>query len=444
MEFLKDKRGAGLFYEMGLGKTVIMLEHIKRMKKPFPVLIVCPNSVVSVWAREVNKFQYPFSVTTLIGTVKERLEKLKKTSDIFIINYEGLRLIQLDLLQKNFKTIILDESHRAKERSSQQTSVCLRLSETAENKYILSGTPIAKSPEDLWAQIQFISAGYLGNFYAFRARYVDYKKIKIRVPGGIREIQKPVRFKNLQELEEKLRPIILRRTKKECLDLPEKIYRPVYVDLTKEQKNHYYTMKHSLITQINNNQLCASSASVLVQKLQQICQGFLYDEAGQSTNFPSGKLNCFLDLLKDLTGEKVIVFTYYKNDIERLLSEIKDRKVFVFDGSSGKRAEIEAAFEACEEDAIFLSNVDRAKEGITLTSASNVVYYGNSWSHVTRKQSEDRAHRIGQTRTVVYHDLVVPNTVDELMHDSLKVKEVIADKITGDSIRIAAMIAEQE
>ena len=445
LEFLKDRNSAGIFYEMGLGKTVIALADLQSKRdRALPCLIVAPLSGVSVWGRESVKFGYDFKFQELVGTYKERITKLNTPADIYVTNYEGSRILYQHLLLKQFKTVIYDESHRIKDKKSQQTKIALELAYKTPNRYLLSGTPITKSPEDIWTQAQAIEPGVLGNFYSFAARYIDYRKIKIRVAGGTREIRKAVKFKNLDELKTRLESFSIRRTKKECLDLPPKIYKTIYCDMHPKQKAHYYSLKTSLATMLADKQFKVLHAVTLMQKLQQVCQGFIYDEVGEPIYFDSGKREVLLDLMEDLQNEKVIIFTWFQADIDILYKElVKKYKVILYKGDTNERKACEKEFQESQEPCIFLSNVERAKESITLTAANHVVYFGNSWNYATRTQSEDRAHRIGTTKSVIYYDLVVGGTIDQIVKDTLEYKGQTADRITGDSQRFAEMIVQQ-
>jgi len=444
LKFLAGRKSAGIWYEMGLGKTLIALEHLKTIDDNRPTLIVGPLSGVSVWRREAEKFGYDYKFQELVGTYKERISKLNSASDIYVTNYEGMRILYRHLLAKGFGKIIFDESHRIKDKKSQQTKIALELCRFIPYRYLLSGTPITKSPEDIWTQAQAIEQGSLGNFYSFAARYIDYRKIKIRVAGGMREIRKPVKFKNLDELKTRLEAFSIRRTKKECLDLPPKIYKPIYCEMKPEQKAHYYSLKCSLATMLADKQFKVLHAATLMQKLQQVCQGFIYDDQKNTTIFDSGKREVLYDLLKDLEGEKVIIFTWFQADIDILFKDLnKKYKVILYKGDMDERKACEKEFQESTDPCIFLSNVERAKESITLTASSNVVYFGNSWNYATRTQSEDRAHRIGTTKSVVYYDLICGGTIDQLIHDTLQYKGNVADKITGDTQRLAEMIIQQ-
>ncbi len=436
MEFLKSRTAGGLFYEMGLGKTLTTLATLEE-KNVWPVLVVCPLSVVGVWAAEVKKFGFKRKVLSLVGSRFERLDLLEEPADIYVINYDGMRILADELLKRKWGAIVLDESHRIKNITSTQTKVALKLSKCAEHRYILTGTPITKTPEDVWSQIYFLDPTHFTNFYAFRARHVEYKVRQVRTPGGMREVRIPYRFKNLEELEEKMGRICLRKTKAECLDLPEKIYKKIYCELEGDQKTHYYELKHSLVAMLESGNFEVRAGGALVQKLRQVCQGFLYVNEDTHLTKENVKLKYLKDLLEDIQGEKKILYTYFKAETELLLKELsKTQKVFYYDGSPDERALTIAGFEEHEGDAILLMQIDQAI-GMNLAFVSHVIYYSNSWNYATRLQSEDRAHRIGQKNSVVYYDFVCPRTIDEHVLDLLLIKKDLADQVTGDVKKLA-------
>jgi SNF2 family DNA or RNA helicase len=447
LDFLEGKRAAALFYEPGLGKSVITLEHLRKLgNDALPALIVCPLSGVGVWRGEVEKFGYDFKVVDIIGTKPQRVKALAADGDLYVINYDGLRVMSEHLLRKDWAAVVLDESHRCKDSGTQQTCIATKLCHKAPHRYLLTGTPVTNSPEDIWSQFQAMVPGYLGNFYAFSARYIDYRKINVPIGHGkFREVRKAQKFKNLEELRQRLAAYSLRKTKKECLDLPDKIYKRINCHLTTEQKKHYWALRTVLATQLAEKEFKVANAAVLIQKLQQVCQGFVYDGA-TTQHFDSCKWNMLKDLLIDIGNESMIIFTWYKYDAEFLGKALKAAgyDVIEYDGKHADRVAQIAEFQNSTTPKIFLSNIEKAKESITLTKATAVLYYGNSWNYGSRVQSEDRAHRRGQKNTVVYYDFVVPGTVDEVVYKALQMKGDMADRITGDTKRLAQMICEQE
>lgn len=460
LDFIENKAHAGLFYEMRLGKTLVILEHAKNHTEKLPVLLVAPLSVVTVWQDESKKFDYDFKFVTLTGTRHDRIEALNQDADFYVINYEGLRIMSEALLAKGFKMMVMDESHRAKSRTSQQTQVALKLASVIPFRYILTGTPITNTPEDLWSQIHFLKPGYLSNFYAFQARYIEFRKMTVRAKGGLREIQKPYRSKNAdcksmngcvskydyKCLRHTLDEVCLRKTQAECLDLPEKSYKVIPCPMSREQSDHYFMLKNSLATMIGSQTLTVQHAITLIQKLKQVCQGFIYDADHKANYFrTNGKLIVLKDLLEDLKNEKIILFTYYQAETEMLQRELgSDYKIIIYDGSAEDRQTLARDFKTSEAPCIFLSNIDKAKEGINLQEANHVIYFGNSYNYGSRYQSESRALAQGKKENVIYYDLVCPKTIDERVVSILNSKKQQADIITGDSLRLARMAADLE
>lgn len=461
VRFLSERRCAWIQYEMGLGKTVIFLEHLKAKRDAgmLPTLIICPKNVVPVWQDEAKKWGYDFSFVELTGTTLNRVKLLQNTNaDIYVINYDALRLVKTQLLNKGFKTIILDESHRIKERSAQQSAVAHALGEAATFRYASTGTPITKSPEDLWSQAFFLHKDLLPNWYSFCAKYVNYRTITIPVSRmskdgktfikDRRDVKKALglRSSTKTELTSRLSEVVLRKTKTECLDLPDKIYKRIEVDLTKDQLALYKQVIASMKSLKANGEFNEESARLSVHKMQQICQGFVYNPDKSVVYAKSScKVEALKDLLEDLHGKKIILFTWYKADIDNIVESLNgDHEILVYDGTDEHRKNVIKRFQEEDKPFIFLSNIERAKEGITLTAASDVIYFGNSYNYGSRKQSEDRAHRTGQKNNVTYYDIIAKNTVDERVTKALLDKKEMADTITGDNMRLALLEFERK
>lgn len=444
LDFLSRRDQAGIFYEMGMGKCLIMLEHFKRIK-PQRILIICPNSITGVWLDEAFKWDSPFSAVILQGTKKKRLELLAEDADICIINYEGLRVMKDQLLAMNFDCVVCDESLRIKNHRSQQSKIAYELGKQATYRYILTGTPVSVSPMDIWMQINFLSFKTLGRLQCFKNNYCVMKRFKF----GSREVLKPVGFKNMGQLQRELKTICLRKTKKECLDLPEKIYQTIPCHMTWEQKRKYESLKKKLKIVVeeegNAKEIRVKNAMSLFTKLHQVSQGFIFDAGHEPHYFKSAKESALEDLLENLTNKKVIVWAWYRPDVARIIKVVEKmgRRALVLDGNSEERMGIINDFQNCEDAPVFVGQIAKAGEGITLTASSYAVYYGNSWSLGQRLQSEDRNHRIGTTEAVTYYDLVTPETIDNLLFQSLKKKRGFHEMITGDTLRIASEIINQ-
>ncbi len=451
VEFLRGKEFGGLFFEQGLGKTITMLTALhEKGQLPGPVLVIAPLNVVPVWQAEVIKHGFPYKVQLLLGSKIQRLKSLAEKADIYVINYDGARSTwMLDALIKvGFSIIILDESHRIKNLKSQQTRACLDLAKNASCRYILTGTPITKTPEDIYAQMLFLQQqpALFGNWWSFRGRYVDYRTVNVRTGNGTRAVQVYYRAKHQDELSARIAEHCLRKSKDECLDLPEKVYKQIFCTMEAAQKKAYFEIKHTLATMLGGEQVQVKGAGAMVQKLAQVAQGFVYDVGANGERVTkwlgesNAKYSALRELLEDIPAiDNLVVFSFFQADFEMLKEKLADagRRLFVYTGD----AETVAEFQACTEPAMFLASLEQAKEGITLTNASHVIYYGNSYNYGTRAQSEDRCHRIGQQKTVIYYDLVCQGTIDERIVELLTVKKDLADKILGDSMRLAKLAA---
>lgn len=450
LEFLAERHGAGLFFEMGLGKTYTILEHLHRLKStdnPFPALIVCPLSVIHVWEEEIKFWKYPFKVINLIGTKAERAELLKEKADIYVINYEGLRIMEHFLLTAptNFKTVIFDESHRVKDLKSQQTISAIKVSELATYKYLLTGTPMVKSPEDLWSQLLILDKEWLvdhfKNVWVFRARFIEHQTMQIRAKGGgYREIKVPIRFKNLKELEAKVSEKCIRKTKEECLDLPEQVYCRIPIHLSNEQWKQYHSIRIGLKAMLDDGTVNVTNVAGAIQKMRQICNGFIYAEDKVHLFKDNPKLHALKELVADIGKKKIVIFTHFTYDKEIICNEKFDNHLLLnYDGDSLKRKETIRKFQEGSEPMIFLANIETAKEGITLTAAHTVIYFSNTYSYASRYQSEARCHRKGQTNKVTYYNLACKDTIEERVLDLLQIKKDAADKVTGDVRRLAQL-----
>lgn len=338
--------------------------------------------------------------------------------------------------------LVVHNCHRIKSLKSQQTRVILELGYQAKYRFILTGTPITKSPEDMWSQIQFLSPGYLGNFYSFRARYVEFRKVTVPAKGGMREIQIPYRFKHLAELEERISKLCLRKTQAECFDLPEMSYKTIYCHMEADQMKAYYEMKHCLQIEVNEQRMTVKSALTQIGKLQQLCHGFIYDSEGKPQWLKTNcKIEVLKDLLQDIVSEKIVLFCNFKADLELIGKTLADEghKYILYNGTAEERHEAIKQFDESVEPVIFLTTIELGKEGINLSAACHVIFYGRNYNYASRYQAEARIQSAFQKRNLIYYDLIVPNTIDEKVLQILQMKGDVADKILGDSVRLAMM-----
>jgi SNF2 family DNA or RNA helicase len=259
---------------------------------------------------------------------------------------------------------------------------------------------------------------------------------------GPRSFNEVVGYRRLDELNDKLEAFSNRVLKEDCLDLPDKMYVRRLVPLSEEQKRSYTEMKRLALTKLDNGEL-ATTQSVLTQimRLQQICCGHIQDDEGNTVNFTHGRLKELLDICEEVQG-KVIIWATYTYDIQQIANALRDRfgpdAVATYYGETPQqeRQEIVERYQDLEDPLRFFVGQPRTGGyGITLTAASTVIYYSNSYDLEIRLQSEDRAHRIGQTNKVTYVDIIAPETIDEKILQALREKINLAQRVLGEDAR---------
>jgi len=346
-----------------------------------------------------------------------------------------------ELFVKRFKTfMVVDESTTIKNRKAKRTKALCAVGRGAVYRRILTGSPVTRSPLDLFSQMAFLDPSILGfnSFYAFQGRY----SIVQRRTMGAHSFNHVVGFRRLDELTDKLSKHSYRVKKEDCLDLPDKVYTKRIVALTPEQQRAYQQMKKLALARLDSGEL-STTKNVLTQimRLQQICCGNLTDDDGNVHALPSNRIKELMDLCEEIQG-KAIIWATWTMDIRSIADALRDRygvqAVSKLHGETpdSERQQIVEDFQNRRSELRFLVGHPRTGGyGLTLTAASTVIYYSNSYDLELRVQSEDRAHRIGQTNKVTYVDLIVPGTIDEKIVKSLRAKINVADEILGEAAR---------
>ena len=451
-----NKREYAYFMEMGTGKSKVLIDNIALLYDKGGInaaIIVAPKGVYRNWSGKEIPAHMPDHVERYIGvwnpapTVKQKAELMKLFEvspelKILIINVEafstkkGVAFVEKFILAHN-ALIAVDESTTIKNPKAQRTKNLLKLALNTKYRRILTGFPVTQSPLDLYSQSAFLSTQLLGysSFYSFQNRYAKV----INRSMGQRTFRQVVGYQNLEELTENVNEFSYRVLKKECLDLPDKVYQRREVELTPEQKKVYKQLKDYAIAQLESSEL-VSVTSVLTQilRLHQVVCGFVKHDQGEEVEIKNNRLDSLLDVLAETQG-KVIIWANYQYDIKRILKTLQDtvgtEAVATYYGETldEDRQQIIKSFQDPDSPLTYLiSNVQTGGYGITLTEASTVIYYSNNYDLEKRLQSEDRAHRIGQTNKVTYIDLVAKGTVDEKIVKALRNKLDLAQEVLGD------------
>ena len=464
MTALKDSWAAdyyALFMEMGTGKSKVAIDTIGALyeaKQINAALILAPKGVYDNWVQGEIPTHLPDDIKRSVvrwtpSTSKTFQESMKALVydafdgiKIFVMNIEALSTprgtqVAYAFLCKNPANImVVDESTTIKNRKATRTKNILMLAKDAKYKRILTGSPVTKSPMDLFSQCSFLSPDALGfnSYYSFQNRYALVQKRTM----GSRAFQEIVGYRRLDELNLKLDSFSNRILKEHCLDLPDKMYIRRDVALTDEQKRVYTQMKKLALAKLENGEL-ATTSSVLTQimRLQQICCGFLQPDEGEIELLDNNRLKELLEITDELQG-KAIIWATYTHDIQQVSSALRDRfgpeAIATYYGATpqDERQEIVNKFQDKDSPLRFFVGQPRTGGyGITLTAANTMIYYSNSYDLEIRLQSEDRAHRIGQENKVTYIDLVSPNTIDEKILKALRGKIDLAGKVLGEEVR---------
>jgi SNF2 family DNA or RNA helicase len=335
--------------------------------------------------------------------------------------------------------IAVDESTTIKTPSAKRTKSILKLSELAKYRRILTGSPITKSPLDLYTQCGFLNEELLGfsSYYAFRSRYAHM----IERNFGGRRVQIVKSYQRLDELSKLIEPFSYRVLKEDCLDLPEKIYIRREVELTEEQTKLYSTMKQMALATLNGKLLTAPNVLTQLMRLHQITCGHFKSDDGKIQELKNNRIEELMSILEETEG-KAIIWANYIYDIERIVEAIKkeygEDSVVQYYGaidSDERQKNIERFQDPRSPFRFFVGNPQTGGYGITLTAANTVIYYSNGYDLEKRLQSEDRAHRIGQKKSVTYIDLIAEKTIDEKIVKALRKKIDIASQIMGEELK---------
>jgi SNF2 family DNA or RNA helicase len=442
-----------LFMEMGTGKSKVIVDTIGKLFESGEInaaLVVAPKGVYDNWLRKEIPQHLPDRIQRkMVRWVPDKTKKFEEELYDLVMNpYEGLKLFVVNIeafssgrgAQAAYAFLEQNPDTTIKNRKAMRTKNVVQARDIAKYRRILTGTPITKSPMDLFSQCNFLSPKALGgdSFFAFKNRYAIIQRRSM----GHRSFQEIVGYRRLEELTEKLEDFSSRVLKVDCLDLPEKLFIRRDVALTTEQEGVYNQMKKLALAVLENGNK-ATTQSVLTQlmRLQQICCGFFQPDEKPLEEIKSNRLTELMEVLEDVRGKAIVwaTFTHSLKQIEREITAVYGpRSVASYFGETRQedRQDIVTRFQDPDDPLRFFVGQPRTGGyGITLTEATTVVYFSNSYDLEIRLQSEDRAHRIGQKKAVTYVDLVSKGTIDEKILNALYDKNVLAGKVLGEEVR---------
>jgi superfamily II DNA or RNA helicase len=423
----RHKLGGILADDMGLGKTLQALLWVAWLKatqpESKPALVICPASVLHNWQREAKRFTPMLKVLVLeSGAARHNLRKQIPAHDLIVTNYALLRRDLQALQRFTFRVVILDEAQFIKNPDAQITTSVKQLQ--ASQRLALTGTPLENRLLDLWSIVDFIQPGYLGTQAKFREKYE---------PRG--ENSGDEQRINCRRLAAKLRPLLLRRLKREVArDLPERIELRRDCELGPAQRKLYLAelrrSREQVMNTVAQKGVRASTIHVLaaLTRLRQICCH--PDLVGNDA--ASGKTETLFELLEPLLAghQKVLLFSQFVQMLKLLEKECAARQIrtHLLTGETKDRQAVMQQFQNDPSGAVFLLSLRAAGTGLNLTTASNVILYDPWWNPAVEAQAIDRSHRIGQTVTVNAYRLIAPGTVEEKIWELQQRKaQTIAD-----------------
>jgi SNF2 family DNA or RNA helicase len=453
-ESTRDFQYFAHFWEMGLGKSKVSIDTIQWLwihGRIDSVIITAEKGYYMNWITAEFPAHWPkhlplrirrFSVKSVADkkAIDQMLTPIPGTLDILLMNIEGISNVSMkgfDFCKKFLKAhestmMVVDESTSIKNPAAGKTKNAIHLGTLCTYRRILTGTPITQSPLDIFSQMEFLKKGVLG--FNSKTSFNSFYSIRQQVNlGPNRSFMQTVGYRELDDLGRRLQPVSSRLLKKDCLNLPEKVYTTITVDITPEQLEAMTKLREEAVLILGRNLVTIDNALGLLSKAQQIASGHILDDEKKVHRIPSNKIQALIEIIDQIPLDaKVIIWGYFREDMP-LIQEALKGKLPVYEVSGGvlqdDRPIVVKQFQSDPGRCVFLASPRVAGKSITLNEASYVIYYSNGYNLEHRLQSEDRNHRIGQTSTVNYYDLVVRGTPDSKVVAALKGKKIISATI---------------
>ncbi len=457
LEMSWNKEVFAYFMEMGTGKSKVLLDNMAMLYDKGKIngaLIIAPKGVYKNWydseipehmVKHINK-KVVLWQALINQKQQDKLDTLFKPEvdlHILLMNVEALSTKKGTAFAHKFLVshntlIAVDESTTIKNPSAKRTKNILALAKLGKYRRILTGSPVTKSPLDLYTQCVFLDECLLdySSYYAFRTRYAVMRSANF---GG-RSVQIVVGYRNLDELAEKLKPFSHRVLKDDCLDLPKKTFMKRIVQLTPDQNKIYMQMKQTALAEMNGKMITTATVLTQLMRLQQITCGHFKADDGTTQKIANNRIDELIDVLYEIEG-KTVIWAHWQNDvrhiIEALVKEYGEGCCVDYYGLTpqNERQENIKKFQNNPKVRFFVGTPQTGGYGITLTAASNMIYYSNGYDLEKRKQSEARIDRIGQTKPMTYIDILAEDTVDEKIVKALRKKINIATQIMGEKLK---------
>jgi len=465
-EKTRTKPSWAVLWEQGTGKSKLTVDTVADLylrDKIDCLLVVAPNGVHRNWiVKEVPEhlpdeirwrgLLWTSAKANNVGAKREAADALKHNGLLVVaMSYDAMmtklgEAFVTKLLSERATMMVLDESARIKNPKAKRTRKVLGKGKAAKFRRILTGTPVANSPFDVFSQFQFLDPSIwtsIGcrSYTAFKNYFGVWEDAMD--PRSGRFYKNLVRYRNLEKLNKIVEQVGCRVRKDDVLDLPPKLYQTRPFDLSAEQARLYGQLANDLYVRIEAGEVDAMLAIVQLIRFQQVASGFLPisdPETGEEIEvkqLDNARIRCFSEVIEDTDG-KFIAWGKFARDIDDMVAacEALGIEAVRYDGRTSPEDRADAITRFQEGTArAFIANPAAAGEGLTLHAATTVIYYNNSFKLTERLQSEDRAHRIGQEHPVLYVDITASGTVDEKITAALRNKLDVASVVTGDKLK---------
>lgn len=428
---LLQEPALGLFLDMGLGKTVITLTAINDLRynrfQVKKVLVVAPKKVAEdTWTREAGKWEHlkMLRVIPVLGSVTKRVRALNSPADIYVINRENIPwLVEYYKNLWPFDMVVIDELSSFKNPQAKRFKSLKLVRSHIKRMVGLTGTPAPNGLLDLWAQVYLLDFGErLGKTIGqYRTRYFQ---------PGKRSREQIFSYEAVDGAEEAIKSrisdICISLMAKDYLELPGRIDDTRHVRLEPKAQKLYKQMEKDMLLEVDETTIDAASAAVLSNKLLQLCNGAVYDEAGNIVEIHKCKLEALTELIEELNGQPALIFYNFKHDLIRIQQALKKYKLKV---GELKDSNTITSWNNRELD-ILLAHPASAAYGLNLQEGGNhIIWFGLNWSLELYQQANARLYRQGQKERVFIHHLTVDGCQDEFVMDALENKNTTQESL---------------
>lgn len=423
---------AAIFYEMGLGKTLIGLNAFKELRSKderLILLVFCPLSLIEgAWGEDIEKF------TQYTWTNGHKKHKSPQYTDIYVYNYESLLSKKkyseiINLIKKNRCMCVLDESSRIKSHTAATTKKLLLIRDLFKHRIIMSGTPAPNNELEYWAQMNFVGDVFTKSFYEYRNRYFHLRRgnqviSNVGYNAGTL-FRQGFKYDISEHNKSVLMNIIKRKAifakKRDCLDLPEQLNERRIIQMGASQKKIYNQMKNDMLTEINDHEVVAQTALTKLMKLRQITGGFAISDGEGLPLDENPKFAELLTTLEEVGDNQAIIWCQFRWEVAMMMKHFGERGIDLYGGTVDKDASIRAFKNGCKQ--YLIAHPKSAGYGLTFNNCLYQIFYSLDYSWESFEQSKSRNHRAGQTQSTTNIYLLADNTIDMNIMKALEKKQ---------------------